>query len=354
MSYLEEHPQRAVSDPRTFPTSGCKLIDASTKIEEKTLPSYISEYQVISKIGEGGQTAVWLARDLVLDRGTEHGIGVYNRIQSIETDRPGQTDIRKLLDHFCLHGPNGRHACLVHELLGMSLLELDEIGRSLGVKDPVPRLDQAKPLIRRGAHLIHADLQMENLLLPAASPVRMSKYEENVIKCPGLPVLCVFGETRFGGKHNCGRVMPDFNRAPKVILGFPSWDYKVDSWGAGMLTWDSISTRTLITNHKKDGHWDDGAHIAELVALLGHPPRESTRQGTYSHLFWDANGYWTDLPRPNIDCEDLKGFLRWLRRALQWNPKVRPTILDLFMDPWLMSAERRPGLRGLSRYRRGG
>ncbi|RAK74243.1 uncharacterized protein BO72DRAFT_499343 [Aspergillus fijiensis CBS 313.89] len=89
--------------------------------------------------------------------------------------------------------------------------------------------------------------------------------------------------------------MPDFHRAPEVILGFPSWDYKVDSWGAGMLTWDSISTRTSITNHKKDGHWDDGAHIAELVALFGHPPRESTRQGTYSHLFWDANGYWTDL-----------------------------------------------------------
>lgn len=29
--------------------------------------------------------------------------------------------------------------------------------------------------------------------------------------------------------------MPDFHRAPEVILGFPSWDYKVDSWGAGML-----------------------------------------------------------------------------------------------------------------------
>ncbi|OJJ97890.1 hypothetical protein ASPACDRAFT_1857911 [Aspergillus aculeatus ATCC 16872] len=38
----------------------------------------------------------------------------------------------------------------------------------------------------------------------------------------------------------------------------------------------------------------------------------------------------------DIDGEDLEGFLRWLRRALQWDPRVCPTILDLFMDPWLM------------------
>ncbi|RAH87032.1 hypothetical protein BO86DRAFT_385027 [Aspergillus japonicus CBS 114.51] len=84
----------------------------------------------------------------------------------------------------------------------------------------------------------------------------MSRYEENVIKYPlsrkilkdrtiyatrlfptgdGLPVLCDFGEARFGDQHNCGMIMPDFHRAPEVILGFPGWDYQVDSWGVGML-----------------------------------------------------------------------------------------------------------------------
>ncbi|PYH84515.1 U4/U6 small nuclear ribonucleo protein PRP4 [Aspergillus uvarum CBS 121591] len=355
-------------------------------------------YQVISKIGYGSSSTVWLARDFVestyvalkvftLNQRTGNEVSVYNHIQSTGTDHPGQKDIRKLLDHFFLQGPNGRRACLVHELFGMSVLELDTIGHNLGVIDPAPRLDQAKPLIRRvlyaldylhrAAEVIHTGnvstslTPMRNLLFPAASQARMSRYEENMIKNPpsrkilqdrtiyatrlfptedGLPVLCEFGEARFGDKHNCGMIMPDLHRIPGVILVFPSWDYKVDSWGVGMLAWDCISTRPLISNHRRDDHWDDGAHVAELVALLGHPPREFTRRGTHGHIFWDENGSWTDLvtipdrsleqAAADIEGEDPEDFLPWLRRALQWDPKDRPTIWDLFMDPWLMKGMR--------------
>ncbi|PYI18366.1 hypothetical protein BO99DRAFT_433636 [Aspergillus violaceofuscus CBS 115571] len=169
----------------------------------------------------------------------------------------------------------------------------------------------------------------------------MSRYEENVIKYPlsrkilkdrtiyatrlfptgdGLPVLCDFGEARFGDQHNCGMIMPDFHRAPEVILGFPGWDYQVDSWGVGMLAWDFISARLLITNHRRDGLRDDGAHVAELVALLGHPSREFIRRGTHGHNFWDENGNWTDLvtipdrsleqAAADIEGEDPEDFLR--------------------------------------------
>ena len=67
------------STPREFPTSGLELLDASSKIEEETLPTYSLEkyypveqgevfnerYQVLAKLGYGVTSTVWFARDLV-------------------------------------------------------------------------------------------------------------------------------------------------------------------------------------------------------------------------------------------------------------------------------------------------
>lgn len=53
-------------------------------------------------------------------------------------------------------------------------------------------------------------------------------------------------------------------------------------------------------------------------------------------------GHWKELaPIPditleslaaNIEGEDKKGFLRWLRAALQWNAKDQPSVTDLLFD----------------------
>lgn len=64
--------------PRTFPTSGFDVIDPSLKIEEETLSFYdarmfypvrIGEvfrgrYQIITKLGWGAHSTIWLCRDL--------------------------------------------------------------------------------------------------------------------------------------------------------------------------------------------------------------------------------------------------------------------------------------------------
>lgn len=64
--------------PRQFPTSGYVALDPLDKIEEETLPLYKPEnyypvfigevfgsrYQVVSKLGYGTSSTVWLCRDL--------------------------------------------------------------------------------------------------------------------------------------------------------------------------------------------------------------------------------------------------------------------------------------------------
>ena len=70
---------RAPSPARSFPTSGFIALPVSEKIEEETFKWYTpakfypvrigqvfeSRYQVVSKMGYGSTSTVWLGRDLV-------------------------------------------------------------------------------------------------------------------------------------------------------------------------------------------------------------------------------------------------------------------------------------------------
>lgn len=99
------------------------------------------------------------------------------------------------------------------------------------------------------------DIQLKNLLLPTPSSSALADFEEREIKVPaarkilkdrtvyttsrfpagdGLPLLGDFGEARFGDEENIGDIMPDYYRAPEVILK-SNWDYKVDIWSVAMI-----------------------------------------------------------------------------------------------------------------------
>lgn len=67
------------SPPRKFPTSGFVVLDPKIKVEEETLPTFVPEhyypvaigevfqsrYQIVSKLGFGISSTVWLCRDLL-------------------------------------------------------------------------------------------------------------------------------------------------------------------------------------------------------------------------------------------------------------------------------------------------
>ncbi|PWY78378.1 U4/U6 small nuclear ribonucleo protein PRP4 [Aspergillus heteromorphus CBS 117.55] len=384
------------SQPRAFPTTGFELLDNSSKIEEETLPTYSAEnyypvrqgeilnerYQTIAKLGYGVTSTVSLARDLaksthvvlkiyVRGQNRDHELNTYNHLNSFETDHPGKEFIRKLLAHFYVDGPHGRHVCLVHEPLGLNVTDLLRLtpGRTMSVKNMKPAIRKllgTLDFLHSVAGVIHTDVQLRNLLLPAPSPAALSAFEERELNTPsarkvltdriiyttilfpagdGLPRLSDFGEARYGDEYHDESIMPDYYRAPGVILK-SSWDYKVDVWSVGMVAWDIVSPRTLIQGSTIDGIFDDGAHIAELVALLGPPPPEFVKRTPLARVFWDEQGNWKNLvPIPDrsleklaegIQGEDVEGFLGWLRMALRWNPEDRPTATDLLMDPWLL------------------
>ena len=62
-------------------------------------------------------------------------------------------------------------------------------------------------------------------------------YVSRGLKLPerhGRPVLCDFGEARFGQDRYTDDIQPYVYRAPEIILDIP-WTYSVDIWNAGVM-----------------------------------------------------------------------------------------------------------------------
>jgi len=81
-------------------------------------------------------------------------------MNSVETKHPGRNFIRKLLDHFYIQGPHGRHVCLVHEPLGVSADVLMKMspGHVMTLDDMKPGIRQllvALDFLHSECHIIH-------------------------------------------------------------------------------------------------------------------------------------------------------------------------------------------------------
>ncbi|EEH11727.1 protein kinase [Histoplasma capsulatum G186AR] len=337
------------SPTREFSTSTFPERSSKELIEEESIPSYKAEqfypvhigqvfesrYQVVSKLGFGTSSTVWLCRDLkehrylalkvcIRKEGTEqhqhHEITVSQHLHDFRLEsRGGEELVRRVLDSFEVTGPNG---CT--NISSNNLLQ--------GIHDDS----------------ILEQLEQEEIDHPSA---RKSLENGRAIYtsrpmpiCTGFPVLCDLGEARIGsGKHR-GDIMPGIYRAPEVILGM-EWDCKVDIWSIGLMTWDIFEGGRLFIA-RKDGILDDEQHLAEIVSLLGPPPPEFIRGNSKCLECWDEEGNWKgSIPIPDqsfetrewrLDEEDRALFLKYLRRILRWRPEERPTAEELAFDDFLM------------------
>ena len=83
----------------------------------------VNRYRVVHKLGYGGYSTTWLARDMrraayaALKVTTANAllreVEVWNSLMNSHTMHPGRTMISMLEDHFEVEGPNGRHRCYV-------------------------------------------------------------------------------------------------------------------------------------------------------------------------------------------------------------------------------------------------
>lgn len=126
-------------------------IDPTHLVEEETIPGYKANnyypvtigqifrdrYRTIGKLGYGSASTVWLCRDLcksnqyvtlkayINNSKVHRELPIYVHINGLKSQHEGRHFVRQLLDSFEIEGPHGKHICLIHQPLGISLGELN-------------------------------------------------------------------------------------------------------------------------------------------------------------------------------------------------------------------------------------
>ncbi|KUM55653.1 hypothetical protein ACN42_g11594 [Penicillium freii] len=165
-------------------------------------------------------------------------------------------------------------------------------------------------------------------------------------------------------------IQPNYYRAPEVILGY-GWDSSADIWNFGVLVWNIIEGTELFTQvEDANGRYDPKSHLAEMIALLGPPPKEVIERADYMSQveyastisievgkpcknareifggpYFDKEGKFLHqelIPNrkledtiPSIDDSERELFLSFARDMLTWVPSERKTARELTEHPFL-------------------
>lgn len=168
---------------------------------------FLNRYIVIQKLGWGHFSTVWLAKDqkfdtyvaLKVQKSSQHYLdAAYDEVEILQElerfnnapeweesvreywkNQPekiingvtmGHSQVVQLLNSFIHHGPNGRHFCMVFEIMGVTLLEIIKRYNYTGIPLPYVRIMAKQILIgldflSRMCNIIHTDLKPENVLV---------------------------------------------------------------------------------------------------------------------------------------------------------------------------------------------
>ncbi|OBT44961.1 CMGC/SRPK protein kinase [Pseudogymnoascus sp. WSF 3629] len=371
-------------------------LTSTNAIEEETYDDYVAEefypahigevikspkgeYEIIGKLGYGRENTFTTLKITISHppATTNREADIYTHIQSLSSQHLGSGYVRNLQEAFEISGPDGKHWCLVHQPLGVSLQEWQggfEGGRLRGevLRGVVRCLLLALEFLHEEAGVIHTDIQASNILLtlPTSTPIhafvaaehshpsphktvnshrtiyRSRRLSVALDQTPGVPTLTDFGNAvRDANRLHAGLIQPLMCRAPEVILRMP-WDGRADVWNLGVLMW-----QLRFNQHLFDGV-TEGEQLRNMIASLGPPPREFVLQGRLGvrEVYFDDDGVWKGEPvKPNPIGESLEekeeeGFLDLLKQMVRWVPEERKSARELLEHPWLA-----PGTDGLGK-----
>ncbi|KAI6790716.1 protein kinase [Hortaea werneckii] len=160
------------------------------------------------------------------------------------------------------------------------------------------------------------------------------------------PVITDFGHARLGdpGQKHSGDVMPGVFRAPEVIAGM-EWDSQIDIWSVGVMIWNLLEDGNLFRPYK-DGLLDDEVHFAQMVSLMGPPPKQFLERSDRCRKYWDSEGNWiaaTPIPEQTLETREMRLtgddrdlLLALVRKILRWLPEERPSAEDLYQDEFVL------------------
>ncbi|KAK5111488.1 hypothetical protein LTR62_004941 [Meristemomyces frigidus] len=397
-------------------------VESGRQIEEETAFDYhrrefypvwigmiIKErYEVLAKLDWGSAATTWFCKDQVTQRfvalkitaiqlaadGSRHvqqrlEWKAYNRLSGMETSHEGVRYIREIQARFDLSSPSAagaEHACLVFDVAGVHLTELERIypGRRLPInltKDVLKNVLKAMDFLHSEAGIVHTDIRKENIFFPASQRC-CALFAERVAKQKpagkldpdtgriiyrsthfpdlltsqemslGRPVLGDFSEAQIikDGRHNLPPrlVGPEPFRSPESIIGMPL-NTGLDLWALSQLAFAMVSSRDLLTVYDHSGDWNSTMHLAQMHALMSSPPRVALIQSRYALNYWEESGSWKrtlacsprdfdaelDAALEAADRAAHGHFIDFLRGIFKWMPEERSAAGKLLQHRFL-------------------
>ncbi|KAG2019404.1 hypothetical protein GB937_004946 [Aspergillus fischeri] len=280
-----------------------------------------NKYRLISKLGWGGNSTVWLAKDTsrwpwqsdryyalkisncgVRDREyAQEELLISRHISQLKSSHQGREYVRVANEFFDIQGPYGEHTCLVFDPLREPLWLL---GRHLGRIGVPPNVLKAfLRLLLHGLDFLHTDaasyILLENFLVGFENNTILDSYVRHQESHPPPYKTCA-GRRIYQSRPDFGRLqggmrcvkITDFStavfgdqstphthdiqprqfRAPEVLLEF-AWSYSTDIWNLGNVLWELLGEIDLFDGKDRRANaYGRAAHLAQIFRLLGPPP----------------------------------------------------------------------------------
>ncbi|KAI0906922.1 kinase-like domain-containing protein [Ustulina deusta] len=356
-------------------------------------------YKILHKLGWGSYSTTWAARDqehqryvavkiCVSKAESSHETDILQLISSFPSDtHTGREHIVQLLDSFCIEGPNGKHRCLVLELLGPSISDLVDSYLSDG-RLPAQAARSIAHQVLVGVDFLaqlnigHGDIHARNIALvmphvdslneqefmdalgqPETGPMQRTDGAALEIHVPSYiveptsfkvkevlqslraPVIKIidFGESFLPNQAPATLHTPLVVRAPEALFGDPI-DHRVDLWSLGCLIFelftgqppfDSIMIRPAIlisqmirfSTDKLPDRWEAKWQIL----------RKELRYRDESPLTlqeWLEKIYFNTDRRCELTKQDAAKISELVSRLLAFEPSSRSSAKDMANDPW--------------------
>ncbi|KAK7409376.1 hypothetical protein QQX98_008438 [Neonectria punicea] len=342
------------------------------------------KYELISKLGWGSGSTVWLARAThwlpwqnerfvalkitnntpAVQAAARRELDISDQMFSAETTHPGRQYVRSVLDSFEVEGPEGTHICLAFEPLRQPLWMLGQQSGLTNMVQPriikgvLPSILKSLDFLHSECKVIHTDLKGDHFMVPFEDTRVLDEYvmrqQANPAPCRernGRPVYesrSSFGHltgdigyvklTDFGlavrgdvaKKHNHD-IQPREYTAPEVMLKV-GWTYSADIWNLGLVLWELLGDINLLSG-RVPGHckFSNKTRFAQMIRLLG----------VFKHPELIPNETFTlENSTPMLEGQERVLFINFAKRMLTWNPEERATAKELLDDPWLKSVGR--------------
>ncbi|TQS33330.1 hypothetical protein Golomagni_06330 [Golovinomyces magnicellulatus] len=335
-------------------TPGMDLISHDCDIDEEPIHRY--------RVG-GTQEYVALKVSVANKNEKSREFQVLRTLAELNSEEIGSRHVMKMLDHFHIVGPNGKHECLVLEFLGPNVVDVREMYFD-DKRLPAPLAKNVAQQALAGlAYLHNHNIGHGELLEELGSPITEPvKREDGKPLDPCVPAYIVqpasypvdlslsqqhikivdFGESFSHNDVPESLHTPLCVRAPEIIFG-QKLDYRVDLWSVGCLMYelivsqppfDSIMvTPVSLVNEMLETASDELPELwHQKWRTMDSTWTGEKKKNTFQE--WLEKMYFDGERKEELTREEIVKVGALVQKLLRFQPSTRASAKEILQDPW--------------------